>query len=102
MTGKQVEQENPEYKIWLHKRLGNWVIDVTVKELKETTEIYNGSNYQHTVGVFWFLLDRPVLMLELATEQIEQRYGDRAAREPRPELIEGGRENSASVQARWT
>jgi hypothetical protein len=82
-TGKQIESENPEYKIWLHKRLGDWVIDVTVKELKDgvtrrgqTTEIYNGSNYQHTVGVFWFLLDRAPLMLELAAEQIGQRHND--------------------------
>lgn len=73
-TGKKIEKENPEYKIWLHKRLGAWVIDVTVKELNETAEIYNGSNHQHAVGVFWFLLDRPSLMVELATEQIGQRH----------------------------
>lgn len=78
----QIEKENPEYKIWLHKRLGHWVIDVTVKQLKETAEIYNGSNYQHAVGVFWFLLDRPALMLELATEQIERRLTARAGVHP--------------------
>lgn len=69
--------ENPERIIYLHRRLGEWVIDVTIIALHETVEIYKESSHARAVGVYWFLYDHPTLTMKEAATLINQRKYER-------------------------
>lgn len=71
---RKVERQNPVHKISLHPRLGEYVIEVTLKRLNnERVVVHTESNFIRAEGVFWFLMDNQDVMISLATQLIEQR-----------------------------
>lgn len=67
-------RNNPEYRMRLHRRLQQWVIDVTLHRLEEAVQVHSDTDYLRASGVFWFLYGNPSILVDLAETLIGQKH----------------------------